>query len=97
MTGVVALPAAERDNEPVDTAATDAGNWIVWNKSLVSFSKSSKKKLSLLDIIDADADVDNDAVDAVYSEMFRRMYKNFMQCVAPTQLAVMSIVTQIPK
>lgn len=41
-----------------DAAAADAGKWIVWNSSFVSFSKSSKKKLSLLEIIDDDADND---------------------------------------
>lgn len=77
-----------------DAATADAGKWMVWNRSFVSFSKSSKKKLSLLEMIDADADID--ALDE-YSEMVRRMYKNLMQCVAPTQLAVTRIVTHIPK
>lgn len=32
-----------------------------------------------------------------YSGIFCRMYKNFMQCVAPTHVAVIKIVTQTPK
>lgn len=85
---------ADSGDRGAGAAATDGGKWIVWNSSFVSFSKSSKKKLSLLEIIEADADIDALAVN---SGMFWRLYKNLMQCVAATQLAVIKIVTHMPK